>query len=405
MRRPRMRMRRAHAGGLVLVLIVVAVAWRVSTEAAPTAQAHRTLAAAIRIPGSAPPLVWPREGEAAVEAQGVEDASATSGIGAPVPIASVAKVMTAYVTLLAHPIGVGEAGFRLTIKPGDVAEERRRSALDESVVPVRSGERLSEHQALQALLLPSANNVAALLAEHEGGARAFVGRMNATAKELGMSSTTYTDPSGFDTTTVSSAADQLKLARAVMQLPAFTAIVHEHSAALPVAGRVLNYNALVGRDGYVGVKTGSDAAAGGCLMFAKRVAVGGRRVTVLGVVLGQRAGGLVEAALTSAQRLGDSTAAALRLETVLPAGSQVLSISDPDGRRTIATSAGELRALVWAGLKVGVNVAVSPAAARPRTGERVASVSLAGAPATSTAAVAAHALGGPSLGWRLSHLF
>ena len=109
-----------------------------------------------------------------------------------------------------------------------------------------------------------------------------------------------------------------------MRGPAFAAIVAKPAVELPLVGRVANYDGLVGRDGYVGVKTGSDRAAGGCLVFAKRVLIDGRRVTVLGAVLGQREGSLIEAALTSAMRLGDSAAAALRSETALPAGTTVL---------------------------------------------------------------------------------
>ena len=192
---------------------------------------------------------------------------------------------------------------------------------------MRAGERLSELEALRALLLPSANNVAMMLAEHEpGGAASFLARMNATARALGMSSTTYTDPSGYRDSTVSTAADQLRLARAAMRDRVFAAIVAEPSAQLPVAGEVTNYNGLVGGDGYAGVKTGSDRAAGGCLMFAKRVALGGRKLTVLGVVLGQRDGSPIEAALFSGARLGDSAADALRVATVLPAGAHVLTV-------------------------------------------------------------------------------
>lgn len=388
----------------VALAAAVAVAWRAASEAPPPVHISRTLPVALRLPGSTPALAWPREGEAVVEVQGVAGSSGSSGRQLPVPIASVAKVMTAYLTLLVHPLAAGQQGFVLTIAPAEVAEEREREALDESVVPVRSGERLTERQALQALLLPSANNIAALLADYQGGLRAFVARMNATAKRLGMSSTTYTDPSGFDPTTVSTAVDQLELARAAMGVPAFAAIVDEPSATLPVAGRVRNINALVGHDGYVGVKTGSDAAAGGCLMFAKRTSIDGRAATVLGVVLGQRRGELVSAALASAQRLGDSAAAALRVETVLPAGAQVLYVSDPDGWHTVATSAGALKALGWGGLSLPVNVTVYAVGTHLRRGEPLATVSLVGSPAMSTAAVAERSLAGPSLGWRLAHL-
>ena len=398
-----------------MVLLVIVVTWRAATEAAPPLAVQRTLPARIRLPGSAPTIAWPREGQAAVEVEGV-GSFGTSGASTPVPIASVAKVMTAYLTLLEHPLASGRQGFVVTVTPADVTEEGERVALGESTLSVRAGERLTERQALEALMLPSANNIAALLARYDaGGTAAFVARMNATAKALGMRSTTYTDPSGFNDETVSTAADQLQLARAAMRIPTFAAIVAEPSAALPGVGRVANYDGLVGMDGYVGVKTGSDRAAGGCLVFAKRVTLGGRRLTVLGVVLGQREGALIESALVSAQRLGDSAAAALRVQTVLPAGTRVLSASSVDGRGTTAVTAGPLRGLGWGGLVLPVRVIARPAMTDLRKGETMATVVVrdgasvaagrvaAGAGATS--AVSTHAVGGPSLGWRLRHLF
>ena len=396
--------RRRSVWALALVPLAVAVILRVASERAPIPVIRSTLPAYIRLPGRPPRLAWPREGEAAVEVEGVGSLG-IAGVSAPVPIASIAKVMTAYLTLLEHPLAAGQEGLSIRITPADVAEERERLALDESTVTVRAGERITERQALQALMVPSANNVAALLAAHAtGGTAAFVARMNLTARELGMTSTTYTDPSGFDPTTVSTAADQLKLARAAMRDPVFASIVDESSAELPVAGRVANVNALVGQDGYVGVKTGSDSWAGGCLMFAKQVAVGGRRSTVLGVVLGQRRGAFVEAALASARRLGDSVAAALRLRTAVPAGTTVLIARSRDGQSTAAATAGALQAIGWGGLMLPVHVVVRPPAAELRRGERMATVTLRGASTATTHAAATRALTSPSLGWRLAHL-
>jgi D-alanyl-D-alanine carboxypeptidase (penicillin-binding protein 5/6) len=388
----------------VLVLLAMAVLLRIATQGTPPLVIHRTLAAYVRFPGSSPVLAWPSDGQAAVEVEGVGSLG-TSGSSTPVPIASVAKVMTAYLTLLEHPLAAGEGGFVVTITPSDVADEAQRVALGESTTTVRAGERITERQALEALLLPSANNIAALLAVHDAGTlAAFVVRMNSTARRLGMGSTTYTDPSGFDAETVSTAADQLKLARVAMSEPAFAAIVDEPSARLPVAGRVANRNALVGRDGYVGVKTGSDGAGGGCLVFAKRVTIDGRLLTVLGVVLGQREGSLIQAALTSAQRLGDSAAAALHVETVLPAGSSVLTASTAYGGRTTVATSGALREAGWAGLSLPVRVVVPPAVTPLRAGERMATVAVRGASTVTTGAVARRSLGDPSLGWRLRHL-
>ena len=127
---------------------------------------------------------------------------------------------------------------------------------------------MTERQALQALLLPSANNIAAVLARWDAGsADRFVARMNATARSLGMTHTRYTDPSGYDDATVSTAADQVRIVDRAMRLPVFASIVATPSVTLPVAGTVHNTNTLLGQDGFVGVKTGSDDAAGGCFAF------------------------------------------------------------------------------------------------------------------------------------------
>jgi serine-type D-Ala-D-Ala carboxypeptidase (penicillin-binding protein 5/6) len=349
-------------------------------------------------------LAWPREGQAAVEVSGVGSFGSRGG-SKPVPIASVAKVMTAYITLMEHPLAANAQGFVMRITLADVEEQGERAELGESNVPVHVGERISERQALQALLLPSANNIAAVLAVHEAGSlAAFIARMNATAGKLGMTSTTYTDPSGFNASTVSTATDQLKLARVAMRLPTFAAIVDERSAVLPVTGRVSNFNGLVGTDGYVGVKTGSDSAAGGCLVFAKRVAIGGRTLAVLGVVLGQRQGPLVEAAISSAQRLGDSAAGALRVETIVPAHTEILTAINVNGAHTTAVSAGPLQQIGWPGLKFPIEVQPRSSATQLRTGERAATMAVDGAGIAATSVVATHPLGGPSVGWRLRHL-
>jgi D-alanyl-D-alanine carboxypeptidase (penicillin-binding protein 5/6) len=263
------------------------------------------------------PLAWPAAGEAAVTVAG-SGSVRFSGDDAPVPIASVAKLMTAYLTLRAHPLAPGQPGFTLTITAADVADEQQREAESQSVVPVDSGEVLDEAQLLEALLIPSGNNIAALLADYDAASQtAFVARMNATARTLGMRHTLYTDPSGFDPTTVSTAVDQTRLARRAMRVAELARVVRMREATLPVAGTVSNYDQLAGVDGFVGIKTGSDSEAGGCFVFADRRAVDGRRTTIFGAVLGQDVGSsdtdvLVGAALGAARTLADSFTRTLR---------------------------------------------------------------------------------------------
>jgi serine-type D-Ala-D-Ala carboxypeptidase (penicillin-binding protein 5/6) len=253
-----------------------------------------------------PSTVWPAHGQAAfVQTGGRWQVHAGPNQHAA-PIASLAKVMTAYLVLRDHPLGPGEEGPTITLTDDDVADTDRRREQEESLVPVVAGEQLTELQALQALLLPSANNIAAVLARWDAGSEdRFVARMNAIARSLAMTHTRYTDPSGYDDTTVSTAADQVRIVEQAMRLPVFARTVATPSATLPVAGTVHNTNTLLGHDGFVGVKTGSDAAAGGCFAFRAIRSVDGRRTTVTGVVLGQPGSDLVEAGLAAAAAMVD----------------------------------------------------------------------------------------------------
>ena len=156
------------------------------------------------------------------------------------PIASLAKVMTAYVVLRHHPDPAH--GLTLVVDAALVRDTARRRRLDQSVVAVRAGERLTEAQALQAILLPSANNIAVALGRRQAGSvAAFVREMNATAAGLGMTDTRYTDPSGFANDTVSTASDQVTLLSAAMRIPAFVRLAGLRQATIPVAGRILQH--------------------------------------------------------------------------------------------------------------------------------------------------------------------
>jgi serine-type D-Ala-D-Ala carboxypeptidase (penicillin-binding protein 5/6) len=269
-----------------------------------------------------PRTVWPAYGQAAVQVgQSQVEAGPNQHAAA---IASVAKVMTAYLVLRDHPLRLGQDGPTITLTDADVADTDRRRGQDQSVVSIAAGERLTELQALQALLLPSANNIAAVLARWDAGSTdRFVARMNATARSLGMSHTRYTDPSGYDDATVSTAADQVRVVDRAMRLPVFASIVGTSSATLPVAGTVHNTNRLLGHDGFVGVKTGSTAAAGGCFAFRAIRWIDGKRTTITGVVLGQPgddrvAAGLMGAAAMVDRIAGDRATPDLRPRTLPP---------------------------------------------------------------------------------------
>ncbi|MEV6824775.1 serine hydrolase [Amycolatopsis sp. NPDC051102] len=261
------------------------------------------------------PLPWPAEGQASAEVQNLGSLGSRGEQG-PVPIASVTKVMTAYVVLKDHPLRPGEGGPEITV---DDQAEAEASSAEESSAPVRAGRRLSERDLLALMLVPSGNNVARLLARWDAGSQeAFVAKMNREAAALGMTSTTYTGASGVEDSTTSTATDQLRLAREVMR----NAVVREIVATADlrvdgVPGTIANTNTLLGHDGVIGLKTGSSTAAGGALMWAARARNG---ALILGVVLHQSPGGTPAAGLRAALETSGKLIAAIQRE--LPAATR-----------------------------------------------------------------------------------
>lgn len=251
------------------------------------------------------PLPWPGEGQAAVEVEGLGSLG-VSGEAEPVPIASVTKVMTAYVILRRHPLRPGEDGPLIEVDR--TAADESYSGL-ESTVPLLEGRRIRLRRLLELMLVPSGNNVARLLARWDAGSEErFAARMNAAARRLGMGATTYTGASGNEDSTVSTAADQLVLAKAAMRDPVFRAVVARGDTAVPGdVRRLSNTNTLLNRHGVVGIKTGSGTAAGGNLMWASRV----RGRLVLGMILGQAAGSDPVTGKTAALEAGARMSAAV----------------------------------------------------------------------------------------------
>ncbi|MFF2402215.1 serine hydrolase [Streptomyces goshikiensis] len=237
---------------------------------------------------------WPAKGQGALRVPGSGDIG-TFGEQKPVPTASVAKVMTAYVILKSHPLRGSDPGPQIEIDAKAVADGA--SEHESRVEGLVAGTKFSQQDMLKMLMIPSANNVARLLARWDSGTdseAAFVEKMNAAARELGMTNTTYTDPSGLDAATVSTAADQLKLADAVMKEEAFRAVVALPSAEIKgLSTPLYNNNTLLTVNGLSirGIKTGSSTPAGGALMWAAYKSVGDETPLILGTLMDQHVDG------------------------------------------------------------------------------------------------------------------
>lgn len=316
-------------------------------------------------PGALP---WPTTGQAAVAVPAVGFA-AQSGTEQAVPVASLTKIMTAYVILHDHPLGPGAQGPLVTMTAADAAQFGTDVVTDQSEVELKAGEVLSEHQMLEGLLVHSANDLAFALARWDAGSvSAFVAKMNATARLLGMTASHFVDASGFDSGSVSTAADLLKAASAAMSDPTFAQIVSMPEVTLPVGGTVFSYTPLLGTPGVLGVKSGFTGAAGGGDVLAYRAAVGGRTFLVLAAVTSQEGPTVLLRAGNAALALAKAAAADVRVVTVAKAGTVVARLDD-GGRKVSARTAAAATVLGVAGgtVRQVVHVVAPPAGARPGT--------------------------------------
>ncbi|MEU1913773.1 D-alanyl-D-alanine carboxypeptidase [Streptomyces massasporeus] len=342
---------------LVLLLVVVfAVVQSVRPLPSPTLEL--TAKDSYTFEGGKVDIPWPADGQAALDVQGI-GTFGSSGEQKPVPIASVAKVMTAYVILRDHPLKSGQDGPKILI---DQAAQDQSDAGQESTVDVTKGDKITEREALESILIASANNVARLLARWDAGSeKAFVQKMNDAAKDLGMKNTTYTDPSGLNNTTVSTAVDQVKLAKAAMLQPAFREVATMMSYVDYKQKKHDNWNRLVGYNNVTGIKTGTTTSALGNLVFAARKDVNGETHRIIGAVVRQPAGGpdntILGAALHEGDKLIRAAQGALESATILKKGDVVGYADDGLGGRTPVAVTEDVTAVGWAGLSVKLTAA------------------------------------------------
>jgi serine-type D-Ala-D-Ala carboxypeptidase (penicillin-binding protein 5/6) len=309
------------------------------------------------ITGTPPNIPWPNVGSAAVGASGL-GLIATSGDPAPAPVASLAKVMTALVLVADKPIGINELGPTLVMTEQDVATYTADAADHQSVVPVAVGERLSEYQALEALLIPSGNNIAETLARWDAGSvAAFVEEMNQRAATLHLTKTNFADPSGISSQTVSTPTDMLALGMAAMRLPVVAQIVGLTQTVLPVAGLVYNVNGALGQSGIIGIKTGFGLNTGADFLFAASADADGQQVTLYGCVIDQPT---LAAAFDAAKALIETMQATVKMRALVSRGDTVGAYSPPWGGQAKIVATDGVTFVEWPGMILHTSFESSP---------------------------------------------
>ncbi|MFE3525377.1 serine hydrolase, partial [Streptomyces sp. NPDC059161] len=393
---------------LVLLLLVVFAVVQIMRPL-PSPRLALTSSATYTFAGDALGLPWPAEGQSAVSVDGVGSLG-THGEQKPAPLASVAKTMTAYVILKEHPISGKQEGPKITV---DQQAEDDAKKPDESTAPIRKDQQFTEKQMLELLMIPSGNNAARLLARWDAGnEEAFIAKMNATAKELGMTSSTYTDPSGLKETTVSTPADQLKLAQAVMQNDVFRGIVNTPQIKIPgIPTTIYNNNTILLKPGVSGIKTGSSTPAGGNLLWAADTVVDGKNQRIYGIVMGQHTGTTLDsklkAAINNSYTLIQAVQKAVTSATVVKKGDVVGYVDNGLGGKTPLVAAKDLKAIGWPGLKVDVTIGDGGKAVphSAKAGTVVGELSIGSGPGRQTAPVElGSAMAEPGIGDKLTRL-
>lgn len=233
-------------------------------------------------------LAWPSVGQAAIGS--VEDGllAHSPGNERVRPTASMAKVITVLAVMQKQPFKPGQQGQTYTITRNDIAGLNAYISEGGSVLPILVGMRLTQYQAMQRMLIASDNNMADILVERIfGSMEAYVLYARDMLKRMGLTQTVVADASGFNPATVSTPSELVAIGIAALKNPVIAKIVAQRQAQVPVAGLIKNTNQLLGTGGVIGIKTGTTAEAGSCLLFAARyTAKDGQKGTIVGVIMG-----------------------------------------------------------------------------------------------------------------------
>ncbi|OEJ23695.1 D-alanyl-D-alanine carboxypeptidase [Streptomyces agglomeratus] len=208
------------------------------------------------------------------------------------PTGSTAKIMTARVVLAQRNLNLDS---KVTVQKAYSDYIVSRTASSARLIV---GDKVTVRQLLYALMLPSGCDAAYALADKFGSGstpaqrvKSFIGKMNATARSLGLKNTHFDSFDGIgNTANYSTPRDLTKLASNAMKYPLFRTVVKTKSTKQKVTMRNNGYrymswtntnNLLGSYPGAIGVKTGSGPEAKYCLVYA--ATRGGR--TVIGTVL------------------------------------------------------------------------------------------------------------------------
>ncbi|MFE9597490.1 D-alanyl-D-alanine carboxypeptidase [Streptomyces hokutonensis] len=372
----RTAIRRVKIWTPLVVLLAIVFAVVQALRPLPTPSLTLTAEDSYTFDGSKTNLPWPSEGQGWMDVNGI-GTMGNFGKQTPVAIGSVAKAMTAYIVLKDHPLKAGAEGEKITVDATAEKEGGYDKDGESTLNTVKAGDVLTEKQALSAIMIPSANNIARLLARWDAGSEAaFIKKMNDTAKALGMTNTTYTDASGLKETTVSTAEDQVKLGNQLVGIQALMDITKLPSWVDPSGKKWTNYNRLVPYNNSLGIKTGTTTAAGGNLLFAATKEVGGETAVVVGAILGQHTAPIIDTVNAVSKTAMLAAQDAMKSAKILKKGDVVGYVDDQLGGHTPVVVTKDVAAVGWAGLKVKLSFAPDAVPHTAKAGTKVGTLTV-----------------------------
>lgn len=358
---------------------------------------------ALQLPKTPAPSIvalnWPAYGQASVAASDY-GILATHGSRASLATASIAKVITALCVLEKHPLNRNEAGPILKLTEADADLYRMQVAVGGSRLYVEAGEQITEYQALQAMLLPSANNIADTLAIWAfGNLQAYRAYATDYVARQGLTSTTIgSDASGLDPSTRSAASDLARLGLIVHRQPVLTEIVSQSSVVLPFAGEVTNYNSKL-KDGFItGIKTGNNDQNQGAFLYSAETQVGNTKLYLTGAVMGATN---LQQALDSGETLARSEASGFSDENYLNANQKVGVLTTAWGSKTPVVVKDRMHLIRWQETSIHLSHSLQSTKGTLKGSVGRVSITAGSISATSDLEIT-HPASGPSLWWRLS---
>jgi D-alanyl-D-alanine carboxypeptidase (penicillin-binding protein 5/6) len=385
--------RKPVAAWLLLVLIVLGTANYLRPLPAATVSLHLPTTPAV----TQPVINWPAAGQSAVAVQGY-GLLGTSGAQQPLATASIAKVITALCVLEKQPLDVGQSGPTYTVDANDVNLYEEYAEQNGSVIPVEDGETMSESQALEAMMIPSANNVADSLVRWVFGSQtAYVDYATSFLRAHGLNQTTIgSDASGYDSSTISTASDLATLGLLTLKSPVLMQIASLKSVTLPVVGTVSNYDTVLGQNGIVGIKTGNNDADPGAFLFAARHNIAGHDIYITGAVLGQAD---LDTALQAATVLSDSAQEGFQQIVIATSKQNVGTVQTAWGETADIQTASSVSLLRWGATPVTESHVATFELGKLTIGNLKA---VAGPASSKSNLVLSHALTKPSFWWRVT---